>query len=95
MRGNGEGVKGTCWAPAPGVGGLLLLLLLLIIVLLTTDAWALLGLVEEGGNEEIQDLVAARHEPTKSHQTTVLHSTVLACTLVRALYGYFPNFRPP
>ena len=21
MRGNGEGVKGTCWAPAPGVGG--------------------------------------------------------------------------
>ena len=22
MRGNGEGVKGTCWAPAPGVGGL-------------------------------------------------------------------------
>ena len=22
MRGNGEGAKGTCWAPAPGVGGL-------------------------------------------------------------------------
>ena len=21
MWGNGEGVKGTCWAPAPGVGG--------------------------------------------------------------------------
>ena len=21
MRGNGEGAKGTCWAPAPGVGG--------------------------------------------------------------------------
>ena len=20
-RGNGEGAKGTCWAPAPGVGG--------------------------------------------------------------------------
>ena len=23
MRGNGEGAKGTCWAPAPGVGGAL------------------------------------------------------------------------
>ena len=34
MRGNGEGVKGTCWAPAPGVGGLVLLLFLVLLLLL-------------------------------------------------------------
>ena len=37
MRGNGEGGKGTCWAPGPGVGGVLLLLLLLLFLLLLCD----------------------------------------------------------